>query len=179
MHYKIITGNVFQPDCEGSLAVIPHIVNDIGAWGSGFVIGVTKNTGPKAEKVYKNWFESEPNKEEGCYETGKFFLGEVQFVNIKPLLTIANMVGQSGTINKPSDIARPPIRYIALARAMCHVKDYMDTVNKLEFTDKTPEIHCPKFGSERAGGDWKIIEQMIFEIWVDQGFPVTVYEYNP
>lgn len=179
MTYKIITGNVFQPDCENSLVVIPHIVNNIGNWGSGFVVGVTQNVGPKPENMYKKWFKGQLYSEEGCYETGQFALGEVQFVNIRPLLTIANMVGQSGTINKPDDISRPPIRYVALSKAMIYVKDHIDSMICMGVAGDKPEIHCPKFGSERAGGDWKVIEQMILEIWVDQGYPVTVYEFKP
>jgi len=183
MNYQIVKGNIFQQDPGDSIVVIPHIVNDIGAWGSGFVVGVTKNTGPKAENRYKKWFNNKVyDKTDGlCLESGKFALGEVQIISVNAHLIIANMVGQTGTINRPNDMSRPPIRYGALAKAMEYVEKTLNRLKKTEFpnfSDINTVIHCPKFGSERAGGDWKIIEQMILEIWVDRGIPVTVYEYE-
>jgi hypothetical protein len=34
---------------------------------------------------------------------------------------------------------------------------------------------APKFGSERAGGDWNEIEPLIKDLWTSQGFPVTIF----
>lgn len=39
-------------------------------------------------------------------------------------------------------------------------------------------IHCPKFGSLRAGGNWEFILELINETWVDRGINVTIYEYK-
>ena len=106
-----------------------------------------------------------------CEDFDDFALGSVQFVRTKPKLVIANMVAQAGTISQPVD-DRPPIRYGALAKAMTHVADF----NAIRVNGKA-EIHCPKFGSDLAGGDWNVIQQMIREIWVDRGLNVTVYEF--
>ena len=37
------------------------------------------------------------------------------------------------------------------------------------------EIHCPKFGSGLAGGNWHFIENLIEDIWT--AYFVTVYNY--
>jgi hypothetical protein len=38
------------------------------------------------------------------------------------------------------------------------------------------EIHCPKFGSGLAGGNWDFISNLIEDIW--SKYHVTVYNYN-
>ena len=42
-----------------------------------------------------------------------------------------------------------------------------------------PVFHCCKFGSDLAGGKWELIEELIKETWVDRGFDVVVYEFEP
>ena len=43
---------------------------------------------------------------------------------------------------------------------MSDVRNYISNLG----ADKI-EIHCPKFGSGLAGGDWKFIEYLINDIW--------------
>jgi hypothetical protein len=38
------------------------------------------------------------------------------------------------------------------------------------------EIHCPKFGSGIAGGNWNFISDLIQDIW--GSYDVFVYTYN-
>jgi hypothetical protein len=38
---------------------------------------------------------------------------------------------------------------------------------------------CPRFGSEKAGGNWIDIETLIKEIMVANGTNVVVYDYTP
>jgi len=94
-------------------------------------------------------------------------LGATQFVKLPDKKTvIANMIGQHGCGFRDG---RPPIRYGALA-------DCMQSVRNVALMAKA-EIHCPKFGSDLSGGDWKTVEQLILEFWVDNGINVTVYEF--
>jgi hypothetical protein len=190
---SIVTGDATKPEGLGEKPIIiPHVVNSIGGWGSGFVLAINKAFGIGPMMAYRDWYalghgnESTDFAKESmrdrinndynnkiicCEGFDDFALGSVQFVRTKPKLVIANMVAQAGTISKPVD-DRPPIRYGALAKAMTHVADF----NAFR-VDSKAEIHCPKFGSDLAGGDFNIIEQLIREIWVDRGLSVTVYEW--
>lgn len=77
-----------------------------------------------------------------------------------------------------SGIERPPIRYGAMAKAMYNLAEYIRKAHASPEQGHA-EIHCPKFGSDLAGGKWEIIESLILELWVDQGIPVCVYEWVP
>ena len=146
--------------------LIPHICNDIGGWGSGFVVAVSKYcVGP--ENDYRNWFKGEPSSH--AHISNKTFgLGETQLSHCKSAY-IANMVAQHKTITKGESV---PIRYSALVRCMMYVQYKMKQTDVLT----AQEIWCPKFGSGLAKGKWDFIEALIKEIWVDSGIPVTVFE---
>ena len=63
---QYLKGDATSPVVNGS--VIVHIVNDLGAWGSGFVLALSKKW-EAPEKQYHDWFN---------YDAPK--LGDVQFV---------------------------------------------------------------------------------------------------
>ena len=174
--FKTVVGDATKPEGLGTVPIIiPHVCNDLGLWGSGFVLAVTKAFGNKAEQSYLDWFDGHGVSLEGCKysnEFGGFDLGEVQFVKIPDkTLVVANMVGQHN-VRGLDPTGRPPIRYGALAKAMKHVY-----VFATQSCAVLPQIHCPKFGSDLSGGDWKTVEQLILEFWVDNGINVTVYEF--
>jgi hypothetical protein len=164
---KTIAGNLslvnadLFPEAErlvrlGNKVIIAHCCNDVGAWGSGFVIPLGKRF-PEARRVY-----FELHKNEGLR------LGACQFVNsvsFPDKVWIANMIGQHGVT--PDEGGKFPVRYGALHDAMMVVAH-------------TARLHgaficCPKFGCGLAGGEWSKIEQLIRECWVEQGVPVKVY----
>jgi hypothetical protein len=182
--YKVIKGDATRPEGEGEKRiVIPHVVNDIGKWGRGFVLAINKRWGTGVMTAYQQWFSgtkledieedlvSYPVPSSDRFASiicqDPFKLGSAQFVLVPDRVCIANMVGQHGCYNG-SD-GRPPIRYGALAKSM-------ELVTHLCINNT--EIHCPKFGSDLSGGHWPTIELMIKEIWVDAGIPVTVYEWE-
>lgn len=70
-------------------AMIPHIVNDLGAWGAGFVIAITKRFGPGPEYSYRLWAQSKED----------FRLGKIQIVNVYNNIHVVNMIAQSGLIS--------------------------------------------------------------------------------
>lgn len=166
MSITYITGDVTSPVGDGP-KIIPHIVNDIGAWGSGVVIAISKKW-PDPERHYKDWYRTGENANHRPFE-----LGEVDFVQVENDIVIANMIGQHNIGPKSSRVdgvavIEQPIRYGALHRCMEQVRK--------EAVILSASIHAPKFGTLRAGGDWKIIERMINEIWF--GLNVTIYEYK-
>lgn len=184
---KYVKGDVTRPTGEGEKPIIiPHVVNDMGRWGSGFVNAITNRWGEGPRRCYLSWanagkmdvavakaLEKEFNIHIS-FETD-FELGGLQCIAVPNGITIANMVAQH-QVRGMDPTGRPPIRYWALARAMKAVFDevWINYRNK----SRLPEIHCPKFGSDLAQGRWEVIEQMILEIWIDAGVEVTIYEFE-
>lgn len=164
--YKVIRGDATQPQGEG-IKLIPHVNNDVGAWGAGFVLAISRRW-KEPEKQYRQWYAD--GRKNGIRTME---LGKVQFVNCTDDIIVANMIGQ---VDTAADVTgRPPIRYISLAKAMMRVHDFIKDSAPVRATPIS--IHAPKFGSALAGGEWKVIEAFIHEIWVDRGIDVTIYEY--
>ena len=159
IQYKV--GNLFElyPKEVMDDLFIPHICNNVGGWGSGFVVPLAKQW-PETRQAYI----SLPN----------YKLGETQFVRVtgKPSdypapggnIWVCNMIAQNHTISPENP---KPIKYAALAQCMQRVAEAC--------RQKTsPEIHAPMFGSGLAGGNWDFIEELIQEIW--NGIPTTIYK---
>jgi O-acetyl-ADP-ribose deacetylase (regulator of RNase III) len=144
----------------GSTVLIPHVCNNIGVFGGGFAAQVV-NKFP----IVKENFQLLGNK---------IPLGKVQYIKIatenlyKHSIIMANMVSQNGLIssNNPR-----PLNYEYLVKSMCSVREYVRDLDKN--SEYKTEIHCPKFGSGLAGGDWNLISSLIEDIWYD--IPVFVY----
>jgi len=151
-----VQGDATYPIGEGP-KIIAHICNDKGAWGLGFVMALSKQwSKPKSEyqkfiaKYYKN--NTDP-------------LGQIQLVQVKKDLWIANMIAQHGfrQLN-----AKPPIRYDALES--CLMKLSWQSPSHAE------SIHMPRIGAGLAGGDWKIIEPLIEKTICQTELAVYVYD---
>ncbi len=150
---KYQIGDATKPNAEGN-KIIVHICNDIGAWGKGFVMALSRRW-PKPEAEYRKWFK------EGI----GFELGAVQFVQVENDLFIANIIGQRGII--PID-SRPPIRYEAVITGLTKVAEKAIELNA--------SIHMPRIGSGLAGGKWEEIEKIINKTLIERGLSVTVYD---
>ena len=136
--------------------LIVHICNDIGGWGKGFVLAISKRW-KKPEKEYREWFKSQE----------KFELGEVQFVNVESDITIANMIGQHKIKKTNGQI---PIRYKA-------VKSCLEKVAVFS-RENNYSIHMPRIGCGLAGGNWNEIELIIKEELINRDIKVTVYDFE-
>lgn len=191
-----IVGDATRPANEGAQPiVIPHIVNDICRWRTGFVKAITDRWGPGPQLAYEWWYNlhqynnrSEDDTETkypkdpmldlhnaGWHHESPFVLGGCQTIKLPNNIYIANMLAQRSIMIEPED-DRPPIRYGALVGSMQLV---LAAVHDIQHkTGTIPEIHCPMFGSDRAGGNWEVILQMIREIWVDNGWNVVVYKHG-
>lgn len=134
--------------------IIAHVCNDIGGWGRGFVMALSKRW-IEPEKSYREWYRSGEN----------FRLGEVMFVKVEDGLCVANMIAQH---NVWSVDGIPPIRYDSLR--LCLRKVY-------ELSERAgATVHMPRIGCGLAGGNWDIVENIIMEELVDKGIQVTVYD---
>lgn len=150
-----VKGDATQPAGEGP-RLIPHVCNNVGGWGSGFVLAISRRW-PEPERRYREWVR-----------TSTFHLGMVQPVKVERDLWVVNMVAQMGTRKRITD---PPAIHYA------HLRTCLDKLGRLAWS-KGASIHAPKFGAGLAGGDWSIIEQMIQEELVDKGLDVTIYEFD-
>ena len=158
-----LKGDATNPSMAiGEQAFIPHICNNVGGWGAGFVLALSKKW-EEPEIQYRQWMKRSgrmPN------------LGDVQYCSVADEgkyknTRVVNMIAQNGFRSEDNP---KPIKYAALVDAMRQVAGYMNSIDG--------SIHCPKFGAGLAGGDWRVIEALIQEIWVDAGINVTVYEWE-
>jgi len=156
-----VTGDATKPLKNTPIRIIPHVCNDIGAWGTGFVLALSRMW-PGPEASYKEWARAGIDMIAGAFK-----LGNVQLVEVEPNLFIANIIGQR--VTGYSD-GMPPVRYDAIRSGLKHIRD---TFRGSDFS-----IHAPKFGSALAGGDWNIIESIIEEELCEKGVPVTVYNFG-
>ena len=150
-----LVGDATRPLISGN-KIIAHICNDIGAWGKGFVLALSKLS-PEPERAYRVWYEMRKQND--------FALGAVQFVAVSPEIVIANMIGQHG-IRKTG--GNPPIRYDAVEKAL-------ETVGK-KALEREASVHLPRIGCGLAGGEWDKIEPLIEKQICDKGVTVFVYD---
>ncbi len=150
-----IKGDATQPAANGN-KIIVHICNDVGGWGKGFVMAISKRW-KEPEKEYRKWYESGNN----------FKLGEVQFVKVEVDIWMANIIGQH-KINNDED-GNPPIRYEAVASGLDKVGDFALEISA--------SVHMPRIGCGLAGGTWDKIEPLIALKISDKNIGVTVYDF--
>jgi len=164
---KNVRGDATEPQTTepNEIVVIPHVCNNINAFGAGFTHALNKKW-EQPEKVYRNFCERNKNVP---------ILGKVCYAKINSQLVIANMIGQNGTVSKDNLI---PIKYKALINCMAEVAAYIEIIQCQ--TSNPVVIHAPKFGSDLAGGDFRFILELIREIWLEEaGIDVLVYEFEP
>ncbi|WP_294249731.1 macro domain-containing protein [uncultured Chryseobacterium sp.] len=151
---KYIKGDATNPSTAGN-QIIAHICNDIGGWGKGFVLAISKRW-KKPEDNYRDWYKS------GTH----FNLGEIQMVQVEEDLWVCNMIGQHKTVTNSKGIA--PIRYEAVESCLKKLAD--------EALLLKASIHMPRIGCGLAGGKWEEIEPIIQSALLEDGIEVYVYD---
>lgn len=152
---QYIKGDATSPQTSEN-KIIVHVCNDIGGWGKGFVMAISKRW-KEPEKQYRGWFKSKED----------FELGKVQFVQVEEDLWVANLIGQH-KINKDEN-GSAPIRYNAIEEGLKVVSDFAKTNNG--------SVHMPRIGCGLAGGKWEMIEPIILKTLSDQNIEVVVYDF--
>ncbi len=152
---EYLKGDATAPFVEGN-KIIVHVCNDVGGWGKGFVMAVSKRW-KEPEIKYREWFAGKDN----------FQLGEVQFINVETGLWVANVIGQH-KINT-DEKGNPPIRYDAIEAGLKKVGVFAASVNA--------SVHMPRIGCGLAGGTWDKIEPLIMETLVKNKIAVSVYDF--
>ncbi|MEV7889239.1 macro domain-containing protein [Streptomyces sp. NPDC002817] len=152
-----IRGDATTPSVTG-VKVIAHVCNDIGGWGKGFVLALSRRW-PEPEKEFRAWHRGRAGND--------FGLGSVQFVRVEPYVWVANMVGQRGIRTGSKGV---PVRYEAIDAAL----------EKLaaKATELDASVHMPRIGCGLAGGKWSRVEPLVRERLVGKGIAVTVYDHG-
>jgi O-acetyl-ADP-ribose deacetylase (regulator of RNase III) len=134
------------------------VCNDIGAWGAGFVLALSKK-----------W--SQPEAEYRRIPAAKRKLGYVQYIPVGNNTYVVNMIAQTNI--KTNTFGVPPIRYEAVETCLKKTAEFARSLNN---GANTVSIHMPRIGCGLAGGKWEIMEKVI-EDAVDD-IPVTVYDFQ-
>ena len=149
-----LIGDATQPKITDN-KIIVHICNDIGAWGKGFVMAISKRW-KEPEKEYRNWFKNQ----------GNFSLGQIQFIKVENDIWIANLIGQH-KINKDEN-GNAPIRYDAIKVGLNKVAEFAKENNAT--------VHMPRIGCGLAGGTWDKIEPILKETLLKNEVATYVYD---
>ncbi len=152
-----LKGDATCPQAKG-VKLICHVCNDIGGWGRGFVLAISRRW-PEPEAEYRAWYKAG--------KAGGFGLSEVQFVQVEKFIWVANMVAQRGTKTGSSG---PPIRYNALESCLAKVAE--------KAVELGGTAHMPRIGCGLAGGDWSRVEPIVAEQLCGRGVAVTVYDFE-
>ena len=167
MKITFLKGDATYPVGSGT-KIIAHICNDIGAFGAGFVLAISKRW-EKPEAMYRSLKH---------LRTG-YVLGDVQDVFVtdeddKEQIIVANMIAQHGIESsnykhsydyKGNPIYEPPIRYDAVRQCLKKVNNTAKMMNA--------SIHMPRIGCGLAGGEWAEIAKIIKDT-----LSVDVYIYD-
>ena len=152
-----VRGDATVPSVKG-VKVIAHVCNDVGGWGKGFVLALSRRW-PQPEEAYRAWHRERASND--------FALGALQLVRVKPDVWVANMVGQRGVRTGSKGV---PVRYDAIDTALARLAD-----RALELG---ASVHMPRIGCGLAGGKWSRVEPLVTERLVGRGVAVTVYDHG-
>lgn len=153
-----LKGDATSPQASG-IKIIAHICNDIGGWGKGFVLAISKRW-PEPEKAYREWHRNRAKND--------FALGNIQVVQVESYIYVANMIGQRGT--KTGRSTGVPVRYEAIESCLEKLTEEVKSLNA--------SIHMPRIGCGLAGGKWELIEPLIEKTLLENDIDVYVYDFD-
>lgn len=154
---RIVRGDATSPQAKGP-KLIAHVCNDLGGWGKGFVLAVSRRW-PEPERDYRRWHRERAGND--------FALGAVRVVRVRPDTWVANMIGQHG-MRRGS--AGPPIRYDAVERCLATLAE--------RAAELTASVHMPRIGCGLAGGTWERIGPLVEAALCERDIAVTVYDHD-
>ncbi|MGW4208358.1 macro domain-containing protein [Lentzea sp. NPDC004789] len=154
---RVIKGDATSLQAKGP-KIIAHVCNDLGGWGKGFVLALSKRW-PEPERAYREWHRGRAGND--------FGLGATQLVQVKPDIWVANMVGQRGTRTGSNG---PPVRYEAIERCLVALAGHAKRLGA--------SVHMPRIGCGLAGGRWERVEPIIAETLLKQDVDTVVYDFD-
>jgi len=161
--FRYIQGDATEPLSEE--VVIGHLCNDLGIWGKGFVMALSKRWSEPEDAYRALWPDSQIVKKSNLR-------GVSQAVDVSENVTVVNMIAMDGINTRKK--YRNPDEKDKLDRI-----DYESLRKCLQSLAKIhPErpIQMPMIGNGLAGGDWERIESMIQEELSDRN--VTIFKFQ-
>ena len=155
-----LKGDATSPDVKG-FKLIVHVCNDVGGWGRGFVLALSKKW-PEPEAEYRT-----------LKPAGRLLLGQVQFVNVDDTTIVANMIAQKGYGKNNKNLHRSDEPDDDIPLQYDHLKTCLEKVH-LSASIQSGSVHMPRIGCGLAGGSWERVESIITAVMRD----VPVYVYN-
>ncbi|MBU2664173.1 macro domain-containing protein [Actinoplanes bogorensis] len=155
---RIIRGDATSPQAKGP-KVIAHVCNDLGGWGRGFVLAISKRW-PEPERAFRQWHRERARND--------FGLGATQLVQVRPDLWVANMVGQRGI--RVARRGPAPVRYEAVEKGLAAVAGHAEGLGA--------SVHMPRIGCGLAGGRWERIEPLVIAELCVRDIETTVYDHD-
>lgn len=153
-----VRGDATAPQGKG-VKIIAHVCNDLGGWGKGFVVAVSRRW-VEPEKEYRRWHRERAKND--------FGLGAAQFVQVERLVWVANLVGQRGMRTGRS--RGVPVRYEAIDTALGRLAGKAEELGA--------SVHMPRIGCGLAGGTWARVEPLVVQRLTAREIPVTVYDFG-
>jgi O-acetyl-ADP-ribose deacetylase (regulator of RNase III) len=138
---RYIQGNLLDSDCY----IIAHGVNCSGGFGSG-VAGQIAEKWPHVKEAYLQW-----------HRDWGWHLGQVDFCIAEKGKLVAHCATQQEYGREPG---RVYVDYDAIKQVMETLKNHPESIGQ--------RIAIPKISAGLAGGDWKIIEEIINTVFHDQ-----------
>lgn len=151
-----LKGDATSPQAKG-IKIIAHICNDLGGWGKGFVIAISKRWA-EPEKAYREWHRNRAKND--------FKLGGIQIIQVETYIYVANMIGQRGTKVGSKGV---PVRYEAIKSCLEKLAVEAEILNA--------SVHMPRIGCGLAGGKWEKIEPLIIKILSENDIQVYIYDF--
>lgn len=155
-----LEGDATRPVGDG-YKFIAHCCNDVGAWGAGFVLALSRRW-HQPEQGYTDWADS--------LKGARLPLGECQFVMVAPCICVVNIIGQRGCGLAAGE---PPVRYEALQLGFRRIAERILAMRL------GASVHMPRLGCGLAGGNWAKVEFLIDQELSQKDIPVTVYNFVP
>ncbi|MEV3890484.1 macro domain-containing protein [Streptomyces griseoincarnatus] len=154
---RYVRGDATVPSVKG-VKVIAHVCNDIGGWGKGFVLALSRRW-PEPEAAYRAWHRDRAAND--------FGLGAVRLVQAERYVWVANMIGQRGVRTGGKGV---PVRYEAIDTALDRLAGHA--------LELGASVHMPRIGCGLAGGRWSRVEPLVEDRLVRRGIPVAVYDHD-
>ncbi|MCP2312753.1 O-acetyl-ADP-ribose deacetylase (regulator of RNase III) [Kitasatospora paracochleata] len=140
------------------MKIVAHVCNDLGGWGKGFVVAVSRRWS-EPEAAYRRWHRERAGND--------FGLGAVQLVQVEQYVWVANMIGQRGMRTARS--TGVPVRYEAIDTALATLGDHALRLGA--------SVHMPRIGCGLAGGRWERVEPLVVARLAERSVAVTVYDH--
>lgn len=155
-HKNVIVtqGDALSPENDETV-IIAHVVNDIGAWGAGFV-----------NIISKKWKAPEEMYRKLCKKvTRDVLLGSIQLVPVEKNIIVCNMFAMHGVFNPANN--PHPLNYDRLLHCL-------KTLRMKAEKEKIKYIQMPKIGAGLARGNWDTILKLIRLAFRNTDIQVTI-----